>query len=67
MMEPDAMVLFKSQLKLATQFLECSFCSVYCGECDEVFRTADHTRFCSDVALVIFEQFVLRGLANVIR
>jgi len=67
MIAPGAMVLFQSQLKLVAQFLECSFCPVDSGECDEVFSAAEHTRFYSDVAFVIFEEFVLRGLTNVIR
>jgi hypothetical protein len=64
MIAPGAMVLFQSELKLVAQFLECSFCPVDSGEGDEVFRTAEHTRFYSDIAFVIFEEFVLRGHTN---
>lgn len=65
MIAPGAMVLFQSELKMVAQFLECSFCPVDSGECDEIFSTAAHTGFYSDAAFVIFEQFVFRGLANV--
>lgn len=67
MIAPGAMVLFQSELKLVTQFLECPFCPVDSGECDEVFSTAAHTRFYSDFAFVVLKQFVLWGLSNVIR
>ena len=66
MIASGAMVLFQSELKLVTQFLECSFCAVDSGERDEVFSTAAHTPFYSDFAFAILEQFVLRGLSNVL-
>jgi hypothetical protein len=67
MITPGAMILFQSELKLVAQVLECSFCPVDSGECHEVFSTAEHTSFYSDVAFVIFEQFVLRDLTNVVQ
>jgi hypothetical protein len=67
MIAPGAMVLFQPELKLVAQLLEWSFRPVDSGECEEVLSTAERTRFYSDVAVVIFEQFVLRGLTSVMR